>query len=313
MFTDADQHIADLAHRQHQVFTFEQALAAGLTRRQIDRRRSTGAWQHLAPRVYAHAGAVVTTRSRLKAATLLHPGSAASHESAGELRHFPLVPYGLVILSQPQDRPNRSSLARIQRVADFRPGEHTVVDGIPCTSVLRTAADLAAVLRPARYQQMVDELLVRKDITVDGLAEFAVAWCRRGRKGSNLLWRTVDARGPGYVAPESVLEAKGFEVLAAGGFPEPERQLDLPWRDDLPGRVDCGYPDLRVLIEWDSRKHHLVESQFEVDRRRDDDAIAHGWRPLRFTWKMLHNDVEWVWAKVEGARHHAGLALRASA
>ena len=313
MQTDADRVLLQLAARQHQVFTHEQAMAAGLSRNQVARRVETGGWQRLSSRAFAPAGAVITTRSRLHAATLLLPGSVASHESAGELRRFPLMPRGLVIVSVAPGGPNRSSLARVQRVADFRPADHDVVDGIPCTSVLRPAGDLAAVLRPQRYQQLIDELLVRRDLSVDDLADFAVGWCRRGRRGSALLWRTVDARGPGYVAPESVLERKGFGVLDAGGFPAPERQLDLPWRADLPGRVDCGYTELKVLIEWDSRKHHLVESQFELDRRRDDDAVAHGWRPLRFTWRMLHDDVAWVWEKVAGARRHAEVGRRASA
>ena len=32
----------------------------------------------------------------------------------------------------------------------------------------------------------------------------------------------------------------------------------------------------KVIIEWDSRRHHLAEAQFENDRHRDDEAIAHG-------------------------------------
>ena len=114
----------------------------------------------------------------------------------------------------------------------------------------------------------------------------------------------VARRSPLRLRDRGHVATVGDDALA---MQEPERQLDLPWRSDLPGRVDCGYPELRVLIEWDSRKHHLIEAQFEEDRRRDDDAVAHGWRPLRFTWKMLHQEVEWVWAKVAGARHHAGL------
>lgn len=313
MFTDADRRIAELAVRQHHVFTREQASDVGFTRHQITDRVASGVWQRVGNRVYAPAGAVVEARGLVHGATLVIAGSVASHEAAGELNRFPLVPPGRVVVSRPDSRPNRSDLAEVRRLVDFRPEEHTIVDGIPTTSPLRTAADLAAVFGAKRYQQMIDELIVRGDITAEDLADFAVRWCRQGRRGSSLLWKTVDARGPGYVAPESQLEAKGFAVLAAGGFPEPERQLDLPWRSGRPGRVDCGYSELRVLIEWDSRKHHMIEAQFEDDRRRDDEAVAEGWRPLRFTWKMLHQEVDWVWAKVAGARHHAQLGRRPAA
>ena len=59
MFTDADRLIAELAVRQHHVFTRAQAMAAGLTYHQVDDRLASGAWQHVARCVYAPAGAVV--------------------------------------------------------------------------------------------------------------------------------------------------------------------------------------------------------------------------------------------------------------
>lgn len=302
MFTEMDRKIALLAARQGSVFSLEQALGVGFTYRQAMDRVGSGAWVRLAAGAYAIPGAVLTVKSRVRLATLVIAGAVASHESAGELHDFPLVRRGLVVVSRPDTRPNRSELGRIRRLCDFRTSEHSIVDGIPATSRLRTAGDLAAVMRVDRYQRMVDSLLVRKDFRAEDLAGFAVRWCRRGRKGSRLLWRTVDSRGAGYVAPESALEAAGLKLLAEGGFPPPVRQLALPWRRDLPGRVDCAYPGDRVLIEWDSRKHHLVEEQFEVDRHRDAEAVAHGWAPLRFTWKMIHREQEWVWRMVRGAR-----------
>ena len=294
MLTEADCRIAELSRRQHQIFTYAQALAAGLSPDQIQHRLDRGVWIRLASGVYAPAGAVVETRGRVHGLALSVPGSVASHQAAGEIHDYPYLPHGIVVVSRHQVRPNRTALGRIRRVCDFRPGDHTVVDGIPVTTRLRTSADLAVVLRPERYERMIDELLVRRAFTTDELAALASRWCRRGRKGSALLWRTVDARGSGYVAPESVLEAKGLALLEAGGLPPPVRQIPLPWRTELPGRLDCGYPPYQVLIEWDSRKHHLIEAQFELDRRRDADAIAHGWAPLRYTWKMIDRDPDWI-------------------
>ena len=300
-----------LARRQDQVFTRDQALTAGLSDDQVDHRLARGVWSRLASGAYTPAHVQVTTRGRVRAATLTLPGSVASHESAGELREYPLVPPGLVVVSRPDDQPNRSALARVRRVRDFDPADHTVIDGIPVTSAVRTAADLAGVLGAGRYRQMIDQLLVDRVITQEELAEQAVRWCRRGRRGAGLLWRTVEARGTGYVAPESELEARGLALLATAGLPVPLRQLALPWRSSRPGRVDCGWPAFRVLIEWDSRKHHLIESQFEEDRRRDADAIAHGWAPLRFTWKMVHGDPFWVVGVTESTLRSRGLVLPA--
>lgn len=294
MFTEADRRIAELAREQDQVFTLDQARSAGLSDDQTAHRLATGVWSRLAAGVYAHAHVIVPTRGLVRAATLTLPGSVASHESAGELRDYPLVPPGLVVVSRADDQPNRSALAKVRRVCDFDPADHTTIDGIPVTTAARTVADLAGVLGAGRFAQMVDQLLVDRIVTQEELAEQAVRWCRRGRRGAGLLWRTVDARGIGYVAPESVLEERGLALLDTAGLPAPVRQLALPWRSSRPGRVDCGWPAYRVVIEWDSRKHHLIESQFEDDRRRDATAVAHGWTPLRFTWKMVHGDPFWV-------------------
>lgn len=309
MFAEADRKIAEFARRQHQVFTLDQARSAGLSDDQATRRLTAGVWVGLAAGVYAPASASLTTRSRVHAATLALPGSVASHESAGELRSYPLVPPGHVVVSRADDQPNRTSLGTVRRVCDFDPVDHTIVDGIPVTTAVRTAVDLAAVLGEGRYRQLIDQLLVDGVITQEALAERAVRWCRRGRRGSSLLWRTVEARGAGYVAPESELETRGLALLATAGLPSPVRQLALPWRSRRPGRVDCGWPEFRVLVEWDSRKHHLIETQFEDDRRRDDDAVAHGWAPLRFTWKMVHGDPFWVVDTTETTLRSHGLAL----
>lgn len=295
MYTEMDHKLVALAAAQHHVFTLQQAYGIGFSERQAMHRVATGAWCRLGPGAYALPGATIDTRARLKASTLVTLGSVASHESAGELRDYPLVPRGLVVVSRPNARPNRTELGRIRRVGDFRPSDHDLIDGIPVTSALRTAADLAAVMRAGRYRTMIDRLLVRNEFTSEDLADVAVRWCRRGRKGSRLLWDTVDAQGEGYVAPESELEQAGLALLERGGFPPPIRQLALPWRSTKPGRVDCAYVGERVLIEWDSRKHHREEEQFENDRVRDAEAIAHGWLPLRYTWKMIHHREKWVW------------------
>lgn len=294
MYTEIDRRLAALAAQQHNVFTLLQAYEIGFSERQAMRRTASGAWLRLGPGAYGLPGTTLDTRARLTALTLATAGSVASHESAAELHEYPLVQRGLIVVSRPHARPNRTELGRIRRVGDFRPSDHEVIDGIPVTSALRTAADLAAVMRAGRYRTMIDKLLVRDEFTSGELAAMAVRWCRRGRTGSRLLWDTVDAQGEGYVAPESELEEAGLALLERGGFPPTVRQLALPWRADRPGRVDCAYVEERVLIEWDSRKHHREDEQFENDRVRDAEAIAYGWLPLRYTWKMIHHRQEWV-------------------
>lgn len=165
MYTEKDRRLARLAAEQHHVFLLQQARGLGFTRHEAMGRVASGAWLRLAAGVYALPGTLLTHRARLRAATLALPGSVASHESAGELREYPLVPHGLVVVSREDVRPNRTALGRIRRICDFRPSDHEVIDGIPVTSAVRTAGDLAAVMGAGRYRSMIDKLLVRGDFS----------------------------------------------------------------------------------------------------------------------------------------------------
>ncbi|MDQ1444317.1 MAG: hypothetical protein QOI20_781, partial [Acidimicrobiaceae bacterium] len=62
---------------------------------------------------------------------------------------------------------------------------------------------------------------------------------------------------------------------------------ELPWRRDLPGRVDILYPTDKVIIEADSRRWHGRVDAMAEDRRRDREAQNHGYRVYRF----LHEEV----------------------
>lgn len=90
-------------------------------------------------------------------------------------------------------------------------------------------------------------------------------------------------RGEGYSAPTSELEALGRSVLREAGLPEPDVECDLGDGDWI-GRVDLAYPDVKLVIELDSRRHHTSFLDRSSDRRRDNRLMAAGWRVLRFTW-----------------------------
>ncbi len=70
------------------------------------------------------------------------------------------------------------------------------------------------------------------------------------------------------------------------------RSSDLP--DPLtnyplgPYELDLYWPDAKLAIEYDSRRHHLGEAAFEHDRLRDARlAAAHGILVIRVTGRQL--------------------------
>jgi very-short-patch-repair endonuclease len=78
-----------------------------------------------------------------------------------------------------------------------------------------------------------------------------------------------------------------------GGLPEPVRQLDVGGAHWI-GRVDAAYPEAKLVIEFDGRRHWQVLLEAQADRRRDGELAAAGWRVIRITWEMLTTDPQGV-------------------
>jgi hypothetical protein len=97
----------------------------------------------------------------------------------------------------------------------------------------------------------------------------------------------LTARGEGYVAPASELEAQLLRVLREAGLPTPAREIDLGDADGWVGRVELVFREAHVLIEADSRLHHSSLSDRRSDKARDDRFEADGWDVLRFTWEQI--------------------------
>ncbi|MBA2281381.1 MAG: DUF559 domain-containing protein, partial [Acidimicrobiia bacterium] len=61
----------------------------------------------------------------------------------------------------------------------------------------------------------------------------------------------------------------------------------FPWRQDAPQRLDLLVPERKLIIEADGRRWHTRVADFDRDRWRDNEALAHGYGTLRFTWVHL--------------------------
>ena len=102
----------------------------------------------------------------------------------------------------------------------------------------------------------------------------------------------------------TVFSDSGFSVAVVGAT----GQVGTVMRDIL---VERAFPirELRLFatarsagstIEVDGRAYH-GEARFETDRRRQNILVLDGWRVLRFTWRMLETEPEWVVQVVQRA------------
>ena len=66
--------------------------------------------------------------------------------------------------------------------------------------------------------------------------------------------------------------------------------------------VDFHWPDVRLIVETDSHRHHGTRAAFERDRVRDQQLTVAGWRVVRFTHRQVLRTPEHVKAILLSAR-----------
>jgi hypothetical protein len=277
-----DARVAWRAARQHGVIDRAQLLDAGLTRAGIERRVAAGWLYRQHRRVYAVGHPGLTPHGRWKAAVLAGgDGAVLSHRSAAEL-------WGLGrdgrIPSITIPATSRSGTAGLEvHAGRLRRDEVVIYDGIRVTSAGRTLLDLGEALSVAELVACIDHATNARRLGRTTMS--SVIKRAPGRRGRKTLRQALLITRPQDVLTRSELERRALRLLRRAGLPLPEvnvrlhgHERDLLWRD------------ARLVVELDGRAYHDPER----DTRRDADLLARGYATLRFTWRQVVNDPEWV-------------------
>ncbi len=135
-----DQAICEAAAARDGVLSHAQLVSIGLSSAAISRRTARKVLHPRHRGVYAVGRLDLTTRGRLRAALLRYGRTAAlSHRTAAAERAL-LRWRGRIELTVTgrSDPPAKSSAIDLHYTRGWRPGEVTLVHGLPCTSVART-------------------------------------------------------------------------------------------------------------------------------------------------------------------------------
>jgi hypothetical protein len=288
-----DQAIAHLAASQHGVFTWDQALACGVSPEMVRTRVAARRWERLGKGVYRLAGAPETWRQKLLAACFsAGPGAVASHRAAAGLYRLPAGRPRLEI-TVPRGRRFRRSDVVAHESSLLPPVDITVVDAIPVTTPARTLVDLPAVVPPERVEDVLDAALSSGLVTRPRVLWRLNALAEQGRPGIQVLRRLIEARAPATDVPASVLESGLRRVIAPLGLPEPVWghwvRVDGRWR-----KVDAAWPVILFGIEGDGWADHSGRPQWEDDLLRQNGLVADGWALLRFSWNEVQHRPEHV-------------------
>lgn len=262
-----------------------QLLAQGISRSAIGRRVRSGLLIPIHPGVYAVGHRDRGNLGAWSAAVLLGgPGAVLSHRSASGLRVLLPSPSSFSEVTTPGCR------ARNRRVhwhtSVVPPDEREVIDDIPVTSLHRTLIDIAPIVGVEQLEYVLHRITERgltDRVPLDEMLDR-----HRGRRG---IARLREALGNRY---ETGWTLEKFEYLFARflqryRLPRPETNVLI----ELPGdavSVDCLWRRERLIVELDSRRHHLDPVAFERDRERDAALISAGWRVIRVTWRRFHDD-----------------------
>lgn len=245
------------------------------------------AWRRLFRDVYADARLTPTHKLRCKAALahLLPEGAVIAGRSAAHLFGVPYVDKddAVEVLTSHKFGPVAGLKIHVGPLADTdwsRMGPWRV------TGPARICWDLASWLDLVEAVVFVDALAARDLVSRDGLARYALA--RRGCRGYQRFLAVVELMDP---AAESAPESRLRVRLILAGLPRPVAQFEI-FRDGVfVARVDLGYPDLKIAVEYDGR-WHASAAQLERDRRRLNRLLGADWIVFHVTADQMRRGLD---------------------
>lgn len=295
-----DSEAYSIARRQGGVVTSRQVLELGFSRPQVDYRLGNGSWRPVVGLGYRLLPPI-DSRDHLRSAVSLLPQAVVCRESAAGLHGLTGVVEQTPAVAVHSRTTNRFPGVSVHRCHDLSPEHICLVDELRVTTVARTIVDLAIDLTSKHLLWVADRAIDDRKTSAEEISRVASAVARRGKPGTARARQLIDdLDAGGRVSP---LEQRGRALLSKiEGMPERVSEFPLPWAPHR--RFDDAYPTIRLAIEWDSYRFHGQRDSFEADRGRDQDAIANGWRVLRFTWRDVTETSDAVIEILRAAASH---------
>ena len=245
----------------------------------------------------AYADAVgtdaLTKHRQLVAGTWPIVGADAvlSHISAGVMHGLPTWDDSLdrVTVARPSGGHGSRRTSLHVRVSALPRSDTTSIEGRRVTSIERTVADLACMLRYERAVAVMDAALhagADRSLIADQVSASAR---KHGIRTARAALEFADGRS------ESVAESMSRVRMSEVGVPEPELQVEI--FDDfgnLLGRSDFGWVLLGVLGEFDGKVKYIGPSDQVArtvmnEKSREDSLRQLGWVVVRWNWQDLLN------------------------
>lgn len=273
-----------------------------LAAKAIPERAMRQLYEPVYPGVYAPAGVELTARQRAHAAWLWSRRRAvvAGNSAAALLGAKWVNPALDAELVHANRKPPPRIVVHTDRLA---PHETVAVDGVAVTTPARTAFDIGR-RTPSRLQavQRLDALANSTDVKVADVQ--AVIAEHTGARGLVRLRAVLPLIDGGAESPQ---ETWTRLVLIDAGLPKPQTQIRV-FDDygDFVARIDLGYEQLRVGVEYDGPQHWTDPAQRTRDIERSTALLDLGWTIIRVTSELLWYRRGTFVGRVDAAMRAAG-------
>ncbi|MBA3866995.1 MAG: hypothetical protein H0X42_11745 [Solirubrobacterales bacterium] len=279
-----------MAARQHGVVSIRQLCGLGYSHASVERAAMAGRLHRLHQGVYAVGHTELSLHGRCLAGVLACDSNALlSHYSAAWLWGLLSTQPVPVHVTTSVRRKRRAPLC-VHHSQTLTDADRAMEDGIPVTSVARTALDLAPRIRPASLERLLQRA---EELKLIHLPEFESVLARnRGHHGASRLRRAVDLYAPPAFT-RSGLERRFLGLLIEAGIATPATGYNVAGFE-----LDVYWPDLRFAVELDVFETHGSHRSFEADRLRDEDLKLAGVELTRVTGYRLGREPDRVLERV---------------
>jgi len=278
---------------RRQIFRGSDAVAEGL----ISATRLRRECRRVMHGMYVPAGTAIDHGVRTLAALLWMSDAAVltAHSAAWWYGVAYAEPTDPVMLILPRELPVKGARGIRVHVSDLADTDIQIVDALRLASPIRSAWDAATLTPPRTALTTVDGLLRRGLTTPEELHR--VTEEMSGRWGVARV-RTVFDLADGL--SESPAESWTRWLLHQSGTPPAVLQFEVfDESGRFVARVDFGWPDRKVALEYDGA-YHADPLQQRKDRQRDEELRSLGWTVIHMTASDLR-DPEHILCKLRRA------------
>lgn len=257
------------SHLMSEPFIGTEALTTGA----VNRYQLSRYYRTILPNIYVEKRTAVALRQRSAAAWLWSGRNSVIAGAAASALHGAKwvdgdVPIELI---STKTKPPEKVITRQDLIYE---GEVTLINGLPVTSVERTAFDLGRRGSIGEAVARLDALARATGVKADDV--LTLASHHRHTRGLRQLERALDLFDPGGQSPK---ETWLRLMLIDAGFPRPQTQIPVLAPDGYPRYfLDMGWEDLMLAVEYEGVQH---ADQLGYDITRADYIARVGWTHVR--------------------------------